>query len=114
MNRKIVNKIRFVFEELLPPIIRDSIIFKYIVKYFYRSDKEHETLKENILNFTDEQYTKYYKAMPEIQGETDNSEDCINYINKKIVPKILKKPINAKIAIPVQSANPLSCTYLGT
>lgn len=86
MNRKIVNKIRFVFEELLPPIIRDSIIFKYIVKYFYRSDKEHETLKENILNFTDEQYTKYYKAMPEIQGETDNSEDCINFINEKIIP----------------------------
>ena len=86
MNRKNINKIRFVLEELLPPIVRDSIIFKYIVKYFYRSDKEHETLKENILNFTEEQYSKYYEIMPEIQGETDNSEDCIKLINEEIVP----------------------------
>ena len=55
MNRKNVNRIRFVLEELLPPILRDSIIFKYIVKYFYRSDKDHETLKENILNITEKQ-----------------------------------------------------------
>lgn len=41
MNRSLVNIIRYIFEEILPPILRDSIIFKYIVKFFYREDKLH-------------------------------------------------------------------------
>jgi ubiquinone/menaquinone biosynthesis C-methylase UbiE len=86
MNRILINKIRFILEEFIPPIIRDSLIFKYIVKYFYRSDKLHENLKENILNYTKKNYLEYYSAMPEINGKTDNSEDCIKDIIKKILP----------------------------
>jgi ubiquinone/menaquinone biosynthesis C-methylase UbiE len=86
MNRILINKIRFILEEFIPPIIRDSLIFKYIVKYFYRSDKLHENLKENILNYTKKNYLEYYSAMPEINGKTDNSEDCIKDIIKQILP----------------------------
>ena len=38
MKRENTNKIRFVLEELLPPIFRDSFIFKLIVKFLYRDD----------------------------------------------------------------------------
>jgi ubiquinone/menaquinone biosynthesis C-methylase UbiE len=86
LNRILINKIRFILEEFIPPIIRDSLIFKYIVKYFYRSDKLHENLKENILNYTKKNYLEYYSAMPEINGKTDNSEDCIKDIIKQILP----------------------------
>ena len=86
MNRILINKIRFILEEFIPPIIRDSLIFKYIVKYFYRSDKLHENLKENILNYTKKNYLEYYSAMPEINGKTDNSEDCIKVIIKQVLP----------------------------
>ena len=89
MNRRTVNFIRFIFEELLPPILRDSILFKYLVKYTYRSDHTHETLKENILNISKKDYIKYYEDIPEIQGETDNSKECIEEIIKEIVPKDL-------------------------
>ena len=86
MNRRTVNFIRFILEELLPPILRDSILFKYLVKYTYRSDHTHETLKENILNISKKDYIKYYEDIPEIQGETDNSKECIEEIIKEIVP----------------------------
>lgn len=86
MNRKTINIIRFVFEELLPPIIRDSFIFRLIVKYLYRSDRTHEILKSDILKISNEDYIKYYADMPEVQGETDNSKECIDEILKNIIP----------------------------
>jgi hypothetical protein len=49
MRRSLINKIRFILEELLPPILRDSAIFKYIVKYFYRKDHLHENLKSRTI-----------------------------------------------------------------
>ena len=45
MKRENINKIRFILEELLPPFLRDSFIFKLIIKYFYRQDKTHQKLK---------------------------------------------------------------------
>lgn len=86
MKRKTVNIIRFFLEEILPPILRDSIIFKYVVKYFYRKDQTHENLKKNILWINKDEYSEYYKNMPEIQGSTDNSEECIEKIIQNIIP----------------------------
>jgi ubiquinone/menaquinone biosynthesis C-methylase UbiE len=84
MNRSIVNIIRYVLEEILPPILRDSIIFKYLVKFFYRNDRLHENLKNKILSYTEKDYINYYKKMPEINGKSDNSESCIVKILSKI------------------------------
>jgi ubiquinone/menaquinone biosynthesis C-methylase UbiE len=86
MRRSLINKIRFILEELLPPILRDSAIFKYIVKYFYRNDHLHENLKSRILSYSEEDYVNYYKNMPEINGETDNSESCIKEIISEVKP----------------------------
>lgn len=77
MKRETTNKIRYILEEILPPILRDSVIFKYLVKYFYRSDKTHETLKQNILKITNEEYNKYYENLPEIHQDSDLSQKCI-------------------------------------
>ena len=49
MKRENTNKIRFVLEELLPPIFRDSFIFKLIVKFLYRDVKTHQNLKSKTL-----------------------------------------------------------------
>jgi ubiquinone/menaquinone biosynthesis C-methylase UbiE len=86
MNRSLVNIIRYIFEEILPPILRDSIIFKYIVKFFYRGDKLHEELKQKSLYYTKKDFLNYYKKMPEINGKTDNSEACIKHIMSNILP----------------------------
>jgi len=87
MKRENTNKIRFVLEELLPPILRDSFIFKLIVKKLYRNDKTHQNLKYNILNLSKKKYKKYYENMPQIHNNSDLSKKCIDEILRYIKPR---------------------------
>ena len=87
MKRENTNKIRFVLEELLPPILRDSFIFKLIVKKLYRNDKTHQNLKYNILNISKKKYKKYYENMPQIHNNSDLSKKCIDEILRYIKPR---------------------------
>ena len=84
MKRENTNKIRFVLEELLPPIFRDSFIFKLIVKFLYRDVKTHQNLKSKIINLSEKEYIKYYENMPQIHNNSDLSEICIKEILKQI------------------------------
>lgn len=86
MNRYIINKIRYVLEDVIPPILRDSIFFYLIMKLFYK-DKTNYLIdfKENINSLTKEDYSNYYKHFPPIMGETDLNQECINLILKSIV-----------------------------
>ena len=86
MKRENTNLIRFLLEEIIPPIIRDSFIFKIIIKKLYRKDKTHENLKTNILNISESEYENYYKSMPKMHNETDLSNICVNEILKNISP----------------------------
>ena len=87
MKRENTNKIRFVLEEILPPILRDSFIFKLIVKKLYRNDKTHQNLKYNILNISKKKYKKYYENMPQIHNNSDLSNKCIDEILRYIKPR---------------------------
>ena len=87
MKRENTNKIRFVLEEILPPVLRDSFIFKFIIRKLYRKDKTHEKLKSNILNISKNEYKNYYKNMPKIHENSDLSKICIDEILKNIKPK---------------------------
>lgn len=87
MKRENTNKIRFILEELIPPFLRDSFIFKFIIKFFYRKDKTHQELKSNILKLSKKKYLNYYKNMPQMHENSDLSEICINEILKNIIPK---------------------------
>ena len=84
MKRENTNKIRFVLEELLHPIFRDSFIFKLIVKFLYRDVKTHQNLKSKIINLSEKEYIKYYENMPQIHNNSDLSEICIKEILKQI------------------------------
>ena len=57
-----------------------------IIKKLYRKDRTHEILKKEILWLSDEEYRNYYANMPNIQGDTDNSDECIKEIIKNIIP----------------------------
>ena len=85
MKREIVNKIRFVFEELLPPILRDSFIFKYFIQKTFRSDELHFNLKNNFTKLSNKDLINYYKNNPNIQGETDLSKKILKYILDNII-----------------------------
>tara|TARA_Y100000768_G_C23980185_1_gene685310 strand:+ start:1858 stop:2559 length:702 start_codon:yes stop_codon:yes gene_type:complete len=84
MKRENTNKIRFVLEETIPPLIRDSFIFKYIIKKLYRNDETHQKLKSKILNISKKEYKNYYQNMPQMHENSDLSEICINEIIKNI------------------------------
>jgi SAM-dependent methyltransferase len=87
MKRENTNKIRFILEELVPPFLRDSFIFKFIIKIFYRKDKTHQKLKSNILRLSKREYLNYYKNMPEMHDCSDLSDICVNQIIKQIKEK---------------------------
>lgn len=84
MKRENTNRIRFVLEELIPPIFRDSFIFKLLIKFLYRDDKTHQNLKSNITTLSEREYIKYYENMPQIHDHSDLSEICIREILKQI------------------------------
>ena len=87
MKRETSNVIRFVIEELVPPIIRDSFFFTFLIKKIHRSDKLHFDLKEKIHLREKKIYKKYYEHSSNIHDETDLTEKCIVEIRKNIYAK---------------------------
>ena len=86
MKRENTNKIRFILEEIIPPAIRDSFIFKFIIKNFYRKDKIHEKLKSEAIHLSEKKYVSYYKNMPRMHNNSDLSDICIKEILKNLKP----------------------------
>ena len=69
MKRENTNKIRFVLEEIVPPFLRDSFLFKFIIRFLYRKDKVHEELKVKAINLSERKYINYYKKMPKMHND---------------------------------------------
>ena len=85
MNRETTNKIRFILEDILPPIIRDSFIFKLIIRKMFKN-KTLERLKSDILKISRKEYANLYKNLNRIHKDSDLSQICINEILKNIKP----------------------------
>ena len=85
MNRKLTNSIRFVMDELIPPIIRDSKIFMY--PFFYlayrgRNIREMMDFKSKVYHYTPEQYANLYNNLNSISRNraTDLNKASIDLI----------------------------------
>lgn len=84
MKREHTNKIRFILEEILPPVFRDSLIFKFIIaKIMKNSDLVN--FKSNIINISQKKYENIYKNFNSFHKDSDLSKICINKILKNIV-----------------------------
>jgi SAM-dependent methyltransferase len=82
MRREQSNHIRFVLEELLPPIVRDTALFKFAASLAW--GKHITTLAEfrkSAPFLTAEQYSELYRAHPRIHEDTDNSRACLDRIS---------------------------------
>ena len=55
MKREIINKVRSVLEDFLPPVIRDSFLFKFIIKKIFKNETL-EKLKSKIINISGKKY----------------------------------------------------------
>jgi ubiquinone/menaquinone biosynthesis C-methylase UbiE len=85
MKRELTNKIRFVLEELLPPIVHDSrlMVFLYRLKWGNFIDELAE-FRRKAPFLTAEEYRSVYERMPRVQENSDNSELCIKRILSEI------------------------------
>lgn len=81
MRREQTNRIRFVMEELLPPIVRDSALFKFTATLVW--GKHLSTLAEfrKAAPFvTAEEYDQLYRSHPRVHEDVDNSLACLERI----------------------------------
>lgn len=86
MRRESVNCIRYLLEELLPPVIRDSAAMRALFRMYWGGFvDELERFRASIHHVTGEQYADIYKRMPRIQEGTDNSRACIEQIRELLV-----------------------------
>jgi SAM-dependent methyltransferase len=81
MRRERTNQIRFIMEEILPPIIRDSALVKFTAMLAW--GKHISTLAEfrKAAPFiTAEEYDQLYRSHPRVHEDTDNSAACLDRI----------------------------------
>jgi 2-polyprenyl-3-methyl-5-hydroxy-6-metoxy-1,4-benzoquinol methylase len=78
MKRETTNLIRFVLEELLPPIVRDSGLFRMAAKLAWGDHIDRlADFRARATELTPEEYYTLYRDHPRVQHGTDNSEACI-------------------------------------
>lgn len=89
MNRSVTNIIRFLMDECLPPIIRDTKWFMYPFYYFaYRGKnlKQVMDFKSKVYSFTEKDYDDFYNNLDTISRNrvTDLNQPCIDFILNNI------------------------------
>lgn len=87
MRRETVNKIRYILEELVPPVVRDSSFMRWLFRrHWGRFIDDLEDFRMHITTLSAESYKAVYERMPRIQEETDNSRACLEAIAARVVP----------------------------
>jgi SAM-dependent methyltransferase len=79
--RETSNRIRFVIEELLPPLLRDSSLFRRLAQHVWG---EHildlAQFRAHAPFLSEPEYEALYRAHPRIHAETDNSIACVDRV----------------------------------
>lgn len=78
MNRETTNRIRFVLEDLLPPVVRDSSLFRGAASLVWGDHISRlASFRERAPFLTDAEYERLYRDHPRVHEGTDNSDACI-------------------------------------
>lgn len=86
MNRETTNRIRFVIEDLMPPVLRDSPAFRWLAERAWGSHISHlARFRERAPFLSQEEYAELYRNHPRVHEGTDNSAACIRRITADIV-----------------------------
>jgi SAM-dependent methyltransferase len=81
MRREQTNQIRFILEELLPPIMRDTALFKFAASLAWgRHISDLAQFRKSAPFVTAEEYSALYRTHPRVHDETDNSRACLDRI----------------------------------
>lgn len=86
MNRETTNRIRFVLEDILPPFLRDSVLFRRLASLVWGQHIQHlADFRARAAYLTAEEYEELYRKHPRVHAGTDNSATCIKMIASDIV-----------------------------
>jgi SAM-dependent methyltransferase len=86
MRREMTNRIRFVLEDIVPPVLRDSGLFKAAASMAWGHHvADLARFRERAAFLTDEEYEALYRKHPRVHEDTDNSDACIAAITADIV-----------------------------
>lgn len=87
MRRELTNRIRFLMEDIVPPVVRDSKAFAWLMARAYGPlvyrlaefrQQSHATSAEA--------YEALYRNMPRVHDDTDNSRAVLKRIAELVVP----------------------------
>jgi SAM-dependent methyltransferase len=86
MNREATNRIRFILEDILPPVLRDSGLFRAAAKLAWG---EHigrlASFRERAPFLSAQEYEALYRDHPRVHEGTDNSRACVEQIIRDTV-----------------------------
>jgi SAM-dependent methyltransferase len=86
MNRETTNRLRFVIEDIIPPILRDSALFRWTAQLAWGRHITHlARFRERAPFLSPEEYAELYRNHPRVHEGTDNSAACIERITQSIV-----------------------------
>ncbi len=86
MRREMTNRIRFVLEDIVPPVLRDSGLFRAAASMAWGNHIDHlARFRERAAFLTDAEYEALYREHPRVHEDTDNSEACIQAIIADVV-----------------------------
>ncbi len=93
MNRTLTNAIRYVLDELLPPVLRDSRWFMYPFFYvWYKGNTKkipiYMDFKDLAYNMTEEEFIEVYRTLDCMARDrpTDLNTPCIKYMLENLDP----------------------------
>jgi ubiquinone/menaquinone biosynthesis C-methylase UbiE len=93
MNRTVTNAIRYVLDELLPPVLRDARWFMYPFFYIWykghtKEIKTYMDFKSIAYDMTEEEFTEVYRNLDCMARDrpTDLSTPSINYMLTQLDP----------------------------
>ena len=86
MRREQSNQIRYVLEELLPPVIRDTGLFRFTASLAWgRHISALAEFRKSAPFVTAQEYNTLYRAHPRVHEGTDNSHLCLNRIAAEVI-----------------------------
>jgi ubiquinone/menaquinone biosynthesis C-methylase UbiE len=90
MRRENVNRIRYVLEEWLPPVLRDSRLMRFLFRRYWGSlIDDLEQFRAKITSLSAADYRGVYERMPRIQHDTDNSRACLEEVAARVAPGVV-------------------------
>ena len=89
LNRRITNKVNWILDNIIPPVLRDSKVFMglWFRLLFGEKTKYFLEFKEKAPFLSQEEYEHYYRMLSDrhIQRKTDLNDECITKILSSVV-----------------------------